>query len=186
MFSFSFTQIAPPTLTQYRISYTCGTCTFSTSIQPFSFNSVPSIPITIQATPITICSLFSDFVSQPLHMNCSICNNAVQGTMNVTPGRFTLLNFDRMTNSIGPNLVKTPLSTTRSNNVGYDLIGDMIGCISHTGNARGGHWTTYTFVNGQWYFNDDSNQIVRIQGHPFDEMSQSSLKTADFIVFENR
>ena len=183
---FSFIQIAPPTLTQYRLTYTCGACTFSPSIPPLNFNTIPTIPITNQATPITICSLFSNFVSQPVQMNCSQCNTAVQGTLNALPGKFTLLYFDRMTHGTGPSLVRTPLSITRSNGVGYDVVGDMIACISHSGNAQGGHWTCYTYVNGTWYFNDDSQQIVTIQGHPFDDMMQNSAKAAALIVFENR
>ena len=113
-----------------------------------------------------------------------MCNTAVRATYDVTPGRFTILNINRMNPIGGQPLIRTPLSIARSDGIGVELIGEMIACVSHIGNHQGGHWTCFTHAT-DWYLNNDSNQIVRIPGHPFDVIARNPMQTADLITFKN-
>ena len=60
---------------------------------------------------------------------------------------------------------------------------DPIVVISHIGSLTSGHYIAYSKVGEEWYLNNDSREVYRVDS-PFNH-SSSFNETADIIVFKN-
>ena len=183
-----FKPSTPPVITQFFHTYTCANCGLLESLPLGGFKSVPVIKIPQQSTSVSVFDLFTlflaSFTSQQMQCNCSSCNHVVNGNPNYVKGKFTAISINRLeyVNNVLQPKITTKLSLVNGN--GNGALGELICVVSHVVdvNTRGGHWVTYSQVEGNWWMNNDSKVISMCPHHPFET---GPNETCDFLVFSN-
>ena len=174
-----------PVITQFLHTYTCTICGLMESLPLGGFKSVPMIKISQQSTSISVFDLFtsflSSFTSQQVQSNCSSCNHVVNRNPAHVKGKFTAISINRLeyVNNHPQPKITTKLSL--ANRDRQTSLGELVCVTSHVVDANGGgHWVTYTQVEGSWWLNNDSSVIS--SNHPFESRPN---ETFDFLVFSN-
>ena len=178
-----------PVLTELLASVNCPDCGHQaqniTDWVGKSFMRIPYINNIVQSNqPVPVGELLNEILSTPIPTVCNSCrsHNAI-GTHQVKKGLFTVLNVNRTGHAGNMGVCLTKLSTVRTQTVAEQYLGELLSCISHTGNPMAGHYFSYNVVNGQWFVNSDAHPIQQVAFHPFNSSNIDEKVT--FLVYKN-
>ena len=179
-------QAGVPIITKVLASYDCVCGYQEQDLETWIgklFLRIPKLQVNQRAAPIPVGELLTDLINTPDQIPCSLCGNRnTNGRFRVKKGKFTVLNLSRIGNNWQVP-IRTRLSTTRTQTVGEQYLGELIACVSHQGDAIAGHYFAYSFVNGAWYKNSDVQHVQRVAHHPFDAPTVN--ETVNFLVYKN-
>ena len=105
------------------------------------------------------------------------------GSYQVRRGLFTVVRLNRLNVGDWRNQVLTRLDDTRTQGIGDQYLGTLIGVVSHQGNPQGGHYIAYSRVNNQWHLNSDAAHVRQVGYHPFNPTNQN--ETVGLLVYKN-
>ena len=69
-----------------------------------------------------------------------------------------------------------------SNRVHQNVLGELVSVVCHRGNVNRGNFVSYHQVQGQWFFNDDSNAVTAAQD-PLRHLQPD--ETVEILFFKN-
>ena len=179
-------QAGVPIITEFLASYNCP-CGFQELDLDFwigkLFLRIPKLKIQQRQAAVPVGELLTTLINTPFQIPCALCGNPhANGRFSVKRGKFTVINCDRVGND-WRNPIRTRLSTTQTQTIGQNYLGELIACISHRGDALGGHYFAYSLVNGTWYMNSDAHPAQRMGYHPFN--STTANETVNHLVYKN-
>ena len=179
-------QAGVPIITEFLASYNCPCGFHEQDLERWIgklFLRIPKIQIDQRAAPVPVGELLTGLINTPDQIPCALCGNQnTNGRFRVRRGKFTVINLSRIGND-WPNVIQTRLSTIRTQTAGEQYLGELIACVSHQGNAMGGHYFAYSNVNGSWYQNSDAQPLQRVAYHPFNAPTVN--ETVNFLVYKN-
>ena len=180
----------PPILTTFTVKYTCNSnvCNNNTYrdldlTNVALFKTVPMITLPSHGRYVNVGQLLTNFLAEHHNMVCLMCGTMCDATIEAKKGKYTLLVLDRR-GLQAHGLNQKQLVDQRRNSPGDNLLGELVACICHRGDAAGGHWVAYSRSgHGVWWLNNDDHRAAQSPNHPFQSRVQG--ETVDFLCYIN-
>lgn len=179
-----------PLLTKYNVSYAClnPICNHHEDNLEYwnekPFTKVPTLHLLTlnpSGQPISVEELLNVFLQQNVETRCHQCRSRVNGSMRVVKGMFTLLHLNRDDNRGG--ILRTRLIPSNQGTCSNDIVGQLISVISRSGTVDRGHFLSYHEVRGQWFLNNDEQEVQRCGYHPYNRTL--GTENVSFVIFKN-
>ena len=177
-----------PVITEFLASYHCGGCGYQdqnlTHWIGMSHLKLPGLDVPRRPDPVPVGELLTALITTPFNVQCMMCGNQQAiGSYQVRRGLFTVVRLNRLNVGDWRNQVLTRLDDTRTQGIGDQYLGTLIGVVSHQGNPQGGHYIAYSRVNNQWHLNSDAAHVRQVGYHPFNPTNQN--ETVGLLVYKN-
>ena len=177
-----------PVITEFLASYHCGGCGYQdqnlTHWIGMSHLKLPGLDVPRRPDPVPVGELLTALITTPFNVQCMMCGNQQAiGSYQVRRGLFTVARLNRLNVGDWRNQVLTRLDDTRTQGIGDQYLGTLIGVVSHQGNPQGGHYIAYSRVNNQWHLNSDAAHVRQVGYHPFNPTNQN--ETVGLLVYKN-
>ena len=127
------------------------------------FSSIPLLQLPANDVNCSIPHLLASYLDTPFDTRCSNqqCRQGVSnGRFETVSGYYTVLAVNRVDDATGFKKMNKLTIDADDTLSGYELLGELISCISHRGSVNRGHFVSYQKVGSQWFINDDSSSCV--------------------------
>ena len=176
-----------PLFTKYNVSYACTNPVCNHHEEDLEhwtekpFTKVPTLHLLIlnpSGQAISFEGLLNAFLQQNVETRCTLCNSHVNGSLRTVKGLFSLFYLNRDNDRGG--ILRTKLIPSGQST---SAVGRLISVISRSGTVDRGHFVSYHQVRGNWFLNNDDQEIRRCSYHPFNRTQ--GTENVVFVVFEN-